>query len=191
MEIFLPKAFYFWDDHLCLRSFPLEQILNIKVQNTNHRARARALAPYTYDPDTSGASTRTPPKATQARRSTPTLPHLHAPKAPCTPAHTHITLLLGLYFPPRVAQVVQGCGLRFDLALPRSRETSLISAHHVSVGHVDTSFPSAGLGRTHNASLLKKKNLWSGELWVVKIGHVNTVPYRLMTQRLSRFWGAG
>lgn len=38
---------------------------------------------------------------------------------------------------------------------------------------------------------VKKKNPRSGELWVVKMDHVNTLPYRLLTQRLERTWRAG
>lgn len=82
-----------------------------------------------------------------------------------------------------------GRGPKFDLALPHSREPQLISAHPVSAGHVGTSFPSGKKKPIMPPcrGKKKKKKLWPGELWVVKIGHVNTLPYRLMTQRLSRF----
>lgn len=127
-------------------------------------------------------------------------PHTH------TPQNLHFSFWFGwvFFFSPvlRVAQQARGrgAGLTSLFPLPGTLAHFRLSYFRRPRRHFLSLWCGGGGGgtdpQTHNASLQerrrargkegggKKKNPRPGELWVVKTGHVNTLPYRLLTQRL-------
>lgn len=159
------------------------------------------------------AHTHTPQPRERARAHTPQFsrhPGIR-PMALTTLTRIHLKTfifpfgLVGFFFFSPVLRVAQqargrGAGLTSLFPLPGTLAHFRLSYFRRPRRHFLSLWCGGGGGgtdpQTHNASLQerrrargkegggKKKNPRPGELWVVKTGHVNTLPYRLLTQRL-------
>lgn len=184
----------------------------IRIERARARAHTRARTrPRTHtSPDARGARLRTPAtssatrpgvrahanaKATRARLRTGAL----TPRARSTPhpqlAHTSKPPVNLFFFFPPSGSCARGSGAWPQIWPSASPLAGTLAHFRPSCFRRPRRHFLSQLGGNPQClpagKKKKERNLWAGELWVVKVGHVNTLPYRLMTQPLSRFWRAG